>query len=92
MPASDDIHVRIPRKLKRAAQKVIEANGLDVSSAIRLFFTHISLRKTIPLKFVTTESGLPKEFEQSLLKQIAHPDIVATLDTPEDIEKFFNGL
>ena len=64
---SDDLHIRIPRKLKRAAQKVIEANGMDVSGVVRLFFTHISLRGTIPLTFISMDNGLPREFGEELL-------------------------
>lgn len=71
--ASDDIHIRLPRKLKRSAQKVIERNGLDVTSAIRLFFTHITIRDTIPLTFLTS-SGLPKDVEEGLLEQLNKKD------------------
>ncbi len=72
-PPSDDIHIRLPRKLKRDAQKIIERNGLDVSGAIKLFFTHITLRDTIPLTFVTS-SGLPKTVEDGLLEQLNKKD------------------
>lgn len=78
--ASDDVHFRIPRKLKRSAQKVIEANGMDMSSAIRLFFTHITLRQTIPLTFVTTDNGLPKEFEEHLLALANSNDFIGPFD------------
>ncbi|MSR86826.1 hypothetical protein EXS70_01485 [Candidatus Peribacteria bacterium] len=88
---SDDIHIRMPRKLKRDALKVFEANGLDVSSAIRLFFMHTTMQGTVPLPRVTV-NGFTPEFEASLLKQIRNPDIVATLETAEDIEKYINDL
>lgn len=90
-PPSDDIHVRLPRKLKRSTQKILEANGMDFSSVIRLFFTHITVRGTVPLPWLTV-NGLTPEFEESLLKQIRNPDIVATLESPEDVEKFIDGL
>lgn len=63
--ASSHLHLRLPAKLKREAQKVIEASGLDTSSAVRLFFCHIVARRTIPLKFLTV-NGLPREFEDHL--------------------------
>lgn len=90
-PLSDDIHIRLPRKLKRSAQKILEANGLDASTVIRLFFTHMTIRGTVPLPWLTV-NGLPPELEESLLKQIGDPDIVATLESPEDVDKFINGL
>lgn len=91
IPASDDIHIRLPRKLKRDAQKVIERNGLDVTSAIRLFFTHMTIRGTIPLPWLTV-NGLSPELEESLLKQMRNPDIAATLKSSEDIDKLIDGL
>lgn len=88
---TDDIHVRLPRKLKHLAQKILKANGMDFSSAIRLFFAHIAIRGTIPLPWITM-NGLTPEFEESLLRQIRKPDVVATLKSKKDIEKFINGL
>lgn len=43
-----NLHIRLPAKLKREAEKVIDALGLDTSAAIRLFFTQITLQGTIP--------------------------------------------
>ena len=68
------LHIRVPAKLKKAAQRIIEANGMDVSSAVRLFFVHIALRETIPLRFVSASSGLPKEVEDGLLEQLKKKD------------------
>lgn len=46
--ATANLHIRLPAKLKREAEKVIDALGLDTSAAIRLFFTQITLQGTIP--------------------------------------------
>lgn len=46
--ATANLHVRLPAKLKREAEKVIDALGLDTSAAVRLFFTQITLQGTIP--------------------------------------------
>lgn len=90
-PPSDDLHIRVPRKLKHSVQKVLESNGMDISSAVRLFFTHISVRGTLPLPWLTI-NGFTPEFEESLLRQIRNPDIVATLKTPTDVKKYFDAL
>lgn len=90
-PPSDDIHIRLPRKLRRDAQKIFEANGLDVSAAIRLFFMHATIQGTVPLPRVTV-NGFTPEFEAGLLKQIRDDDVVATLKTSDDIDKFIDGL
>ena len=89
-PPSDDIHVRLPRKLKRSAQKIIEASGLDISSAIKLFFVNITLQKTIPLKFLT-ENGFPKEFEQHLLALANSNDFIGPFNDAEDAIRALNA-
>lgn len=89
-PPSDDIHVRLPRKLKRSAQKIIEANGLDVSSAIKLFFVQITLQKSIPLKFLT-ENGLPKEFEEHLLALANSNDFIGPFDDAKSAIRALNA-
>ena len=43
------IHIRVPVKLKKAAQRIAEANGLNLSSAIRIYLTHMVVRGTLPL-------------------------------------------
>lgn len=63
--ASSHLHLRMPAKLKREAQKVIEASGLNTTSAVRLYFAQIVLNQAIPLKFLTV-NGLPPEFEREL--------------------------
>ena len=89
-PPSDDIHIRLPRKLKRAAQKIIEANGLDMSSAIKLFFTNIAIQKTIPLKFLT-ENGLPREFEEHLLALANSNDFMGPFDDAKSAIRALNA-
>ena len=63
--ADSSIHIRMPKVLKKAAEEIMQANGLDMSSAIRLFFVHIVTQRTIPLKFVTI-NGLPPALEEEL--------------------------
>ena len=89
-PPSDDIHVRLPRKLKRAAQKVIEANGLDITSAIKLFFTNITIQKTIPLSFLT-ENGLPRDFEEHLLELANSKNFIGPFDDAESAIRALNA-
>lgn len=46
--ATGNIHIRIPAKLKKEAEYIINALGLDTSSAIRLFYAQIVLQQSIP--------------------------------------------
>ena len=59
------MHLRLSPKLKRDAERVFEACGIDASTAIRLFFVSVVAKKTIPLKFLTM-NGYPQEFEEEL--------------------------
>lgn len=42
------LHIRLPAKLKRDAESVLNALGLDTSGAIRLFYMQITLQGTLP--------------------------------------------
>jgi DNA-damage-inducible protein J len=47
---SANLHIRLPAKLKKEAEKVLAALGLDTSSAIRLFYSQIALHQTLPFQ------------------------------------------
>lgn len=61
------IQIRIDEGTKRAAKKVLDALGLDMSTAIKAYFKQISLRKGLPFRLVT-ENGLTASEEQAVLK------------------------
>ncbi|HLD71031.1 MAG TPA: type II toxin-antitoxin system RelB/DinJ family antitoxin [Candidatus Peribacteraceae bacterium] len=46
--ATANLHIRLPAKLKRDAENVLRALGLDTSGAIRLFYMQITLQQTLP--------------------------------------------
>lgn len=64
------VHVRIDEKTKKAATKVLNKVGLDMSSAIKLYLHQIILRKGVPFR-VVTENGLTLEEEEAILKASA---------------------
>ncbi|MCA9371221.1 MAG: type II toxin-antitoxin system RelB/DinJ family antitoxin [Candidatus Peregrinibacteria bacterium] len=68
------IHIRVSEKLKRAAQKVADANGLELSACIRMFLTHMDVRGSIPLPGLTV-NGYTKEEEEELLKRMKQPTV-----------------
>ncbi len=84
-------HVRLSKKLKKEAQSVIEKNGLDMPSAVRLFLSHIVSRGTIPLRWITV-NGFTPEAEQAILSQVEEQDIAQTLKTDKDISSFIDAL
>ncbi|OGJ69795.1 hypothetical protein A3J34_04950 [Candidatus Peribacteria bacterium RIFCSPLOWO2_02_FULL_51_10] len=55
-----NLHIRLPKKLKREAEKVLSALGLDTSAAIRLFYAQIALSQTLPFSFPALRKASPK--------------------------------
>lgn len=58
--SSANLHIRLPAKLKREAEKVLSALGLDTSSAIRLFYTQVALNQTLPFALPALRKASPK--------------------------------
>jgi addiction module RelB/DinJ family antitoxin len=79
------IHIRVPAKLKKAVQEIAEANGLDLSSCIRIFLTHMNVRGIMPLPHLTV-NGFTEEEEREILKRIEEPVIVV-----DDIDAFIDS-
>lgn len=61
------IQLRIDKKTKKSAQKVLDKLGLDMSSAIKIYFKQIIVAQGIPFRLVT-ENGLTPEEERAILK------------------------
>lgn len=61
------IQVRIDAKTKQAAKKVLDALGIDMSTAIKAYFKQISIRRGLPFRLVT-ENGLTPAEERALVK------------------------
>lgn len=61
------IQVRIDEKTKKSAQKVLNEIGLDMSSAVKIYFKQIILNKGIPFR-ILTENGFTPEQEMEILK------------------------
>ncbi len=58
--ASANLHIRLPAKLKKEAEKVLSALGLDTSSAIRLFYAQVALNQTLPFPLPALRRASPK--------------------------------
>lgn len=82
---STTIHVRIPSKLKRSVQEVAAANGLDLSSCIRMFLTHMDVRGIVPLPPLTVNGFTEKE-EEEILRRAKGPFVPM-----KDIEDLFDS-
>jgi addiction module RelB/DinJ family antitoxin len=79
------IHVRVSGKLKKAAQRVAEINGLDLSTCIRMFLQHMEVRGHIPLSLLSV-NGLSPEEEQEILQRAQE-----STEAIDDIEAFLRS-
>lgn|SRR3989338_8521749 len=55
------LQVRMNPKLKKDVQKILEAIGLDLSSAINIYFRHITVTRGIPFPLMTARELTPAQ-------------------------------
>lgn len=72
------INIRTDARLKKAATKILEGMGLDMSSAVKLFLNQVVITKKIPFP-IRTANGYTLEEEESLRRDIEemHEEIKA---------------
>lgn len=80
------IHVRVSDKLKKSVQKIAEANGLDLSSCIRVFLTHMNVRGVMPLPQLTV-NGFTEAEEKEILRRAKEPSIRI-----DNLDEYFKKL
>jgi DNA-damage-inducible protein J len=61
------VQIRIDEKTKRNAKRVFDRLGIDMSGAIKLFLTQVSIHKGMPMQLLT-ENGFTIEEEREILK------------------------
>ncbi len=64
------LQLRIDEKEKNEAKKVFERLGLDMSSAVKIYFRQVVLTQSIPFPLLT-ENGLTVKQENAILKASA---------------------
>lgn len=68
------LHVRIDEKTKKKVQKILEALGLDMSTAISMYFHQIALHNRIPFaieKTRTVPTHIMQEWEKEVQEALA---------------------
>lgn len=60
------IQIRIDEKTKKSAKYILDELGIDISTAIKVYFKQIIIQKKIPL-ILTTENHLTPYQEQEIL-------------------------
>jgi addiction module RelB/DinJ family antitoxin len=62
------LQVRIDKKTKEKARKAFKAAGIDLSSGLRLFLTHIGRTGEVPMEMFTYDNA-PDSFKKKLVKE-----------------------
>lgn len=80
------IQVRVSDKDKKAVQKVLDSLGLDVTSAVRVFFKRIIFDEGIPFPVSKrlTVNGFTPEFEAEVLKASKDTRGSISFDSPDE--------
>ncbi|MDO8598904.1 MAG: type II toxin-antitoxin system RelB/DinJ family antitoxin [bacterium] len=88
------IQVRIDERVKRSANRVLDALGLDMSTAVKLFLRQVSLRKGIPFRLLT-ENGLTVEEESAILRasrEAKRGKNVSRVMSPKEAVKYLQSV
>lgn len=79
------IHTRIDQKVKREAESVFSALGINTSEAIRMFFAQVAMNQGIPF-----DVKIPnKETRKSIEDLISNRNV--TTCSKEEFDKLFNA-
>lgn len=53
------LQVRVDEKMKESARKVFAAVGLDLSSGVKMYLSHVSRTKALPYEMFTADNFSP---------------------------------
>ena len=79
------IQIRIDDSTKKKTKKILDELGLDFSTAIKMFFKQIAIRKGMPFE-VLTENGFTIEVEKEILRRAQEKDSIGPFDADEALE------
>jgi len=86
------LQVRIDGETKKSAKKVLDKIGMDMSSAVKVYFKQIVITQGIPFQLLT-ENGLTIQQEQEILKASEEAKRGINVSGPFDNAKdFINEL
>ncbi len=66
------LSIRIEEKTKKAAQKTLEAVGLDLSSAVKMFLHQVIIEQGIPFKSSRTPKQIREEWDKEIEWALKH--------------------
>jgi len=89
------LQVRIDEKMKKAAKKVFSAVGLDMSSAIKVYFRQVVITQSIPFPLLT-ENGMTVQQEKEILEASEEAkkgiNVSGPFETAEEVQTYLDSL
>lgn len=90
------IQVRVSDNDKRSVEKILESLGLDVTTAVRMFFCRIKMDHGLPFpvtqKKKLTVNGFTPEFEAEVLEAMKENDFSPAFDTADEAIAYLHYL
>ena len=80
MTQTSMLHIRVDHQTKAEAAKALEAMGLSVSEAVRLFLKRVVVEQAFPLELKVPNAETRAAIEESRAKMKAHQARVQTAD------------
>ena len=65
------LQMRVDGKTKERARRAFEASGLDISSGLRLFLTHVGRTGEVPFELFSYDNA-PEALKRKLVKEATH--------------------
>ncbi|TAL17087.1 type II toxin-antitoxin system RelB/DinJ family antitoxin [bacterium] len=65
MSTTTMVHVRVDEEVKEKAAEALEAMGLSVSDAVRVFLTRVAIEKALPFEVRVPNALTAKTLEKS---------------------------
>lgn len=97
--ATIQVSARIDEQVKKEALQVLESQGLDIATAIKILFTKTANEKVFPISLQTSKNNLPEDWfskerleNRMELNNLIFDKPVKRLDLSkrEDVEEFFS--
>jgi DNA-damage-inducible protein J len=96
MATKSSIQVRLDETLKKDAEAVFDNLGVDVPTAIRIFFKKVVATRSIPFSLEESPYSFTKEEEAKILKaaeeSLDPASTVAVTKTPQETQQFLDSL
>lgn len=96
MATKSSVQVRLDEDLKKDAEMVFDNLGVDVPTAIRIFFKKVVATRSIPFSLEESPYSFTKEEEDEILqaaKDSHEPkSTVAVTKTPQETQQFLDSL